>query len=74
MAEQLQVAEVLFDPENDKDLTAEFARFRDLTKELSTRPEDIRMGSADFAKVVFFRSLFTDEPVVRIFPDSTRSG
>ena len=54
MAEQLQVAEVLFDPENDKDLTAEFARFRDLTKELSTRPEDIRMGSADFAKVVFF--------------------
>ena len=50
----MQVAEVLFDPENDKDLTAEFARFRDLTKELSTRPEDIRMGSADFAKVVFF--------------------
>ena len=54
MAEQLQVAEVLFDPEKDKDLTAEFARFRELTKELSTRPEDIRMGSADFAKVVFF--------------------
>ena len=54
MAEQLQVAEVLFDPQKDKDLTAEFARFRELTKELSTRPEDIRMGSADFAKVVFF--------------------
>ena len=54
MAEQLQVAEVLFDPQKDKDMTAEFARFRELTKELSTRPEDIRMGSADFAKVVFF--------------------
>ena len=54
MAEQLQVADVLFDPEKDKDLTAEYARFRELTKELSSRPEDIRMGSADFAKVVFF--------------------
>ena len=54
MAKQLQVAEVLFDPENDKDLTAEFARFRELTAELSSRPGDIRMGSADFAKVVFF--------------------
>jgi len=54
MAEQLQVADVLFDPERDKDLTAEYARFRELTKELSSRPEDIRMGSADFAKVVFF--------------------
>ena len=54
MAEQLQVAEILFDPEKDKDLTAEYTRFRELTKELATRPEDIRMGSADFAKVVFF--------------------
>ena len=54
MAEQLQVAEVLYDPSKDKDLTAEYARFRELTKELSSRPEDIRMGSADFAKVVFF--------------------
>ena len=54
MAEQLQVAEVLYDPNKDKDLTAEYARFRELTKELSSRPEDIRMGSADFAKVVFF--------------------
>ena len=54
MAEQLQVAQVLYDPNKDKDLTAEYARFRELTKELSSRPEDIRMGSADFAKVVFF--------------------
>ena len=54
MAEQLQVADVLFDPSKDKDLTAEYARFRELTKELSSRPEDIRLGSADFAKVVFF--------------------
>ena len=54
MAEQLQVAEILFDPEKDKDLTAEYTRFRELTKELATRPEDFRMGSANFAKVVFF--------------------
>ena len=54
MAEQLQVAQVLYNPNKDKDLTAEYARFRELTKELSSRPEDIRMGSADFAKVVFF--------------------
>ena len=54
MAEQLQVAQVLYDPNKDKDLTAEYARFRELTKELSSRPEDIRMGSADFAKVVSF--------------------
>ena len=54
MAEQLQVAEVLFDPEKDENLTAEYARFRELTNELSSRPEDIRMGSPDFAKVVFF--------------------
>ena len=54
MAEQLQVAEVLFDPEKDESLTAEYARFRELTNELSSRPEDIRMGSPDFAKVVFF--------------------
>lgn len=54
MADQLKVAEILFDPEKDKDLTSEYARFRSLTKDLSERPEDIRMGSADFAKVVFF--------------------
>ena len=54
MSEQLQVSDILFDPEKDEDLTAEYIRFRELTKELSTRPEDIRMGSADFAKVVFF--------------------
>ena len=54
MADQLQVNEILFDPEVDDDLTAEYARFRQLTKDLSDRPEDIRMGSADFAKVVFF--------------------
>ncbi len=54
MAEQLQVADVLFDPEKDTDLTAEYERFRELTNELANRPEDIRMGSADFAKVVFF--------------------
>ena len=54
MAQQLQVADVLFDPSKDKYLTAEYSRFRELTKELSSRPEEIRMGSADFAKVVFF--------------------
>ena len=54
MANQLQVADILFDPIKDKDLTAEFVRFRKLTKELSSRPEGIRLGSADFAKVVFF--------------------
>ena len=54
MAKQLQVADVLFDPKKDSDLTDEYVRFRELTKELSSRPEDIRLGSADFAKVVFF--------------------
>lgn len=54
MAKQLQVADVLFDPKKDSDLTDEYVRFRELTKELSSRPEDIRLGSAGFAKVVFF--------------------
>ena len=54
MAKQLQVADVLFDPQKDSDLTDEYVRFRELTKELSSRPEDIRLGSAGFAKVVFF--------------------
>ena len=68
MAEQLQVADVLYDPSKDKDLTAEYARFRELTKELSSRPEDIRMGSADFAKVVFFLIIFEDESRSEFFP------
>ena len=54
MAKQLQVADVLFDPKKDSDLTDEYVRFRELTKELSSSPEDIRLGSAGFAKVVFF--------------------
>ena len=44
------VAEILFDPEKDKDRTEEYARFREFTKELATRPEDIRVGSADLIK------------------------
>ena len=52
MAKQLQVADVLFDPKKDSDLTDEYVRFRELTKELSSRPEDIRLGMP-FCQVVF---------------------
>ena len=53
MAKQLQVADVLFDPQKDSDLTDEYVRFRELTRTIFPS-EDIRLGSADLPKLYSF--------------------
>ena len=53
MVKDLDIGDLFYDESKDKDRTAEYSRFRSLTQELSKKPEVIRIGSDDFAKVVF---------------------
>ncbi len=53
MIGDLDLAGVFYDPKIDPDQTAEFIRFRELTGLLAANPDTIRMGSNDFAKVVY---------------------
>jgi hypothetical protein len=65
MAEQLQVAEILFDPEKDKDLTAEYSRFRELTKGTRYQTRGYPHGQCRLRKSSLFpRSLFENELMV----------
>ena len=41
-------------PERDRAVSDEFIRFRELTAKLSQNPSVVKLGSEEFAKVVFF--------------------
>ena len=51
---QLGVTELVYDPERDRAVSDEFIRFRELTANLSQNPSVVKLGSEEFAKVVFF--------------------
>lgn len=53
MVADLGITDIFYDPKTDTDQTSEFSRFRGLTGSLVSNPEAIRMGSNEFAKVVF---------------------
>ena len=52
--EQMDVSDLIYNPETDKALSEEYFRFRELTAELSKDPSLIKLGSKEFAKVVYF--------------------
>jgi ABC-type transport system involved in cytochrome c biogenesis permease subunit len=51
---QLGVTDLVFNPERDKARSEEYLRFRELTADLSKNPGAVKLGSDEFAKVVFF--------------------
>lgn len=53
MFSNLGIEDIFYDSSKDTDRTSEFIRFRNLTNSLVSNPDTIRMGSNDFAKVVF---------------------
>ncbi|MGY8714339.1 MAG: cytochrome c biogenesis protein CcsA, partial [Verrucomicrobiia bacterium] len=54
MLDQLGVADLIYDPERDQAKSDEYLRFRSLTAALSENPSMVKLGSEEFAKVVFF--------------------
>ena len=54
MLDQLGVADLIYDPERDQAKSDEYLRFRSLTAALSENPSVVKLGSEEFAKVVFF--------------------
>ena len=53
MLGNLELSNIFYDPKIDADQTSEFIRFRELTGSLAANPDSIRMGSNEFAKVVY---------------------
>ena len=53
MIADLGIEGLFFNPETDPDQVSEYQRFRDLTQAISKEADSIRMGSNEFAKVVF---------------------
>ena len=53
MIAELGIEGLFFNPETDTDRVSEYQRFRDLTLAISKEADSIRMGSNEFAKVVF---------------------
>lgn len=51
---QLGVTDLVFNPDRDKARSEEYFRFRELTAALSKNPTAVKLGSDEFAKVVFF--------------------
>ena len=51
---QLGVTDLVFNPKRDKARSEEYLRFRELTADLSKNPGAVKLGSDEFAKVVFF--------------------
>ncbi len=54
MLSQLGVTDLVFNPDRDKARSEEYSRFRKLTAALSQNPSAVKLGSDEFAKVVFF--------------------
>ena len=52
--QQMDVGDLIYDSNKDNSLSDEFFRFRELTANLSKNPSLIKLGSKDFAKVVYF--------------------
>ena len=53
MFSELELEDFFYNPGVDSDRTAEYKRFRQLTASIAETPEAIRMGSNQFAKIVF---------------------
>ena len=53
MIADLGIEDLFFNPETDPDQVSEYQRFRALTQAISKEADSIRMGSNEFAKVVF---------------------
>ena len=54
MLEQLGVTDLVYDSKKDQAISDEYFRFRELTASLSEDPSVVKLGSKEFAKVVFF--------------------
>ena len=52
--QQMDVGDLIYDSNKDNSLSDEFFRFRELTANLSKNPSLVKLGSKDFAKVVYF--------------------
>lgn len=53
MMSELDLKDFFFNPQSDSDRTKEYHRFRELAASIASNPDAIRMGSDDFAKIVF---------------------
>jgi ABC-type transport system involved in cytochrome c biogenesis permease subunit len=52
--EQMDVADLVYDSEQDTAISDEYIRFRKLTAKLAKDPTIVKLGSKEFAKVVYF--------------------